>query len=133
MIILIYFINISLFISYVDIKKSLIPDKIIIPAIFGLVALKWLDGSLNLYDFVAMIIVLMIFVIPIMINMAFGGGDLRFGAFCALFLGIEQVGLFVLFAGVFHLLILSLLKKESYGFAPAMSLSALLAYMIGSL
>jgi Flp pilus assembly protein protease CpaA len=133
MIILIYFISIALFISIVDIKKSLIPDKIIIPAIFGLVLLKWLDESLSLSDFIAMIIVLTIFIVPIILNMSFGGGDLRFGAFCALFLGLEEVGFFILFAGVFHLLILGLLKKKSFGFAPAMSLSTLLAYMIGSL
>ena len=78
-----------------------------------------------------MIIVLIIFVIPIALDMAFGGGDLRFGAFCALFLGLALVGWFVLLSGVFHLLLLSLMKKKSFGFAPAMSVAALSAYLIG--
>ena len=133
MLILIYFIIVSVVVSYIDIKKSLILDVIIVPAILGLLALKWLDGSLLLSDLISVSIVLVIFVIPIVLNMAFGGGDLRFGAFSALFVGLESVGFFIMFAGVIHIIILSLLKKKSFGFAPAMSLSALLAYSIGKL
>jgi len=86
---------------------------------------------LSLYDLYSVVIVLVIFMIPIIFDMAFGGGDLRFGAFCALFLGLKLVGMFILLAGVIHLVILTILKKNSYGFAPAMSLSAMTAYIIG--
>jgi len=65
--------------------------------------------------------------------MAFGGGDLRFGAFCALFLGLNAVGWFIMLAGVIHLLVLTLLKKKSFGFAPAMSIAALMSYFIGQM
>ncbi len=65
--------------------------------------------------------------------MAFGGGDLRFGAFCALFVGLEGVGYFIIFSGLIHLIILAAVKKKSYGFAPAMSIAAILSYTIGKL
>jgi len=81
----------------------------------------------------AVALVLIIFLVPIVLNMAFGGGDLRFGAFCALFLGLNAVGYFIMFAGVIHLLILILLKRKSFGFAPAMSIAALLSYFIGQM
>jgi len=102
-----------------------------LPAFVILIFLKWFDSSLVLQDGVAVILVLFIFLIPIILNMAFGGGDLRFGAFCALFLGLNAVGWFIMLAGVLHLTILGLVKNSSFGFAPAMSLAAILSYFIG--
>ncbi|ADN09887.1 prepilin peptidase [Sulfurimonas autotrophica] len=133
MIILVYFIIIAFIISYIDSKKRIIPDKIIIPAFVGLLILKWLDASLSLNDAIAVILILVIFLVPIILNMAFGGGDLRFGAFCALFVGLGSIGYFIMLSGIIHLLILGILKKKSYGFAPAMSAAAIISYFIGKL
>ena len=103
------------------------------PAILILLLVKWFESAINSEDFIAAFIVMAVFMVPIVLDMAFGGGDLRFGAFCALFLGLDQIGWFVLIAGSLHLLILALLGKKSFGFAPAMSLAALSAYLIGIL
>ncbi len=73
-------------------------------------------------------IVLFLFAVPIFFNMAFGGGDLRFGVFAALFTGLEGVGFFILYSGLIHLMMLALLNKKSFAFAPSMSLAAILAY-----
>lgn len=131
LIIFTFFILVASYISYVDSKTRIIPDKIMFPAFAVLVLLKWLDGSLSYYDLIAVSIVLFIFLIPIVLNMAFGGGDLRFGAFCALFLGLKGIGWFIMLAGIIHLIILGLLRKKSFGFAPAMSMAALISYFIG--
>jgi len=133
MIIFVYFIIIAFIISYIDSKKRVIPDKITIPAFIGLIILKWLDTSLSLNDAIAVIVILVIFLVPIIFNMTFGGGDLRFGAFCALFVGLEGIGYFILFSGIIHLMLLGILKKKSYGFAPAMSAAAIISYTIGKL
>jgi len=130
---LVLFIGIAFLISYIDIKSSIIPDKIMIPAIAFMIILKYFDNSLSINDLIAISIVFIIFVIPIALNMAFGGGDIRFGVFCALFLGLAQIGYFVIFAGLVHLAVLFILKRQSFGFAPAMSLATLLAYGIGNL
>ncbi len=133
MIVLVYFIIIAFLISYIDSKKRIIPDKIIIPAFVGLLILKWFEASLSLGDAIAVVLILAIFLIPIILNMAFGGGDLRFGAFCALFVGLGSIGYFIILSGVIHLAILSILKKKSYGFAPAMSIAAIISYTLGQL
>ncbi|WP_457750246.1 A24 family peptidase [Sulfurimonas sp.] len=133
MIVFVYFIIIASLISYIDSKKRIIPDKIIFPALIGLVFLKFLDNSLSVNDAIAVGLVLAVFIIPVVLNMAFGGGDLRFGAFCALFVGLEQVGYFILFAGTLHLVLLSIVKKKSYAFAPAMSIAAIISYGLGKI
>jgi len=120
-----FFITVSLLISYIDIRKGYIYDRIIIPAFVLLALLKYIDNSLCLYDLYAVLLVLGVFLIPIIFNMAFGGGDLRFGAFCALFVGLEGSGYFILLSAITHLILLIALQKKSFAFAPAMSVGAL--------
>jgi len=133
MLALLFFITISGIISYIDIKSGLILDKIMFPSFVILLLIKYLENSLSMYDLIAIVIVLIIFIIPIILNMAFGGGDLRFGVFCALFLGLAPIGYFIMLSGLFHVILLAVLKKTSFPFAPAMSLGALGSYMVGSL
>lgn len=133
MLILAFFIFVSIVISYIDIKKGLILDKIMFPSFLVLLLLKYLDNSLGIQELIAIAIVLVIFVIPIIFNMAFGGGDLRYGAFAALFVGLAPIGYFIMLSGLLHVILLTILKKKSFPFAPAMSLGALGAYIIGSL
>jgi len=133
MLILVYFIVIAFMISYIDFKKNIIPDKIIIPAILLLIVLKLYENNLSLYDVTAVSLVLLIFVIPIIFDMEFGGGDLRYGVFCALFTGLNTIGYFIMLSGIIHLLILGITKRRSHGFAPAMSLAAMLSYFIGKI
>ena len=133
MVALLFFIIVAFLISYIDIKKGFILDKITFPAILTLGLIKYFDNSLDLNTIIAIVIISILFVIPIVLNMAFGGGDLRFGLFSALFLGLEPLGYFILFSGLFHLVLLSILKKKSFAFAPAMSAGAIAAYIVGKL
>ena len=130
---LLFFITISGIISYIDLKIGLILDKIIFPSFIILLVLKYFEHTLAFDNLIAIVIVLIIFVIPIILNMAFGGGDLRYGAFAALFLGLEPIGYFIMLSGLIHVILLTILKKESFPFAPAMSLGTLGAYLIGNL
>ena len=130
---LLFFIAVSGIVSYIDIKSGLILDKVMFPSFLILLLLKYFDKSLVVNDVIAIVIVLAIFVIPIIFNMAFGGGDLRFGAFCALFLGLAPIGFFIMFSGIIHTMLLIVLKKKSFAFAPSMSVGAMLAYIVGSL
>lgn len=128
MIALVIFIICSTFISWIDIKRSIIPDRIILPSIVLLAMVKWGEGNLEVTDLIAMAVVVAVFMVPIMFNMNFGGGDLRFGAFCALFLGLSPLGYFIALAGIVHLLIMAVLRKREFGFAPAMSIASLAVY-----
>ncbi len=131
--VLFFFTVIASIISYIDSKKGIIPDKIILPAIFFLLLLKYLEASVSFQNVIAMVIIVILFAIPVIFGFEFGGGDIRFGVFCALFIGLENLGVFLAGAGVLHLVILIILKKKSFGFAPAMSLAGLAAYFWGSL
>jgi prepilin signal peptidase PulO-like enzyme (type II secretory pathway) len=129
MILLYFFIIVGLIVSYYDWKYQVIPDVIILPSIFFMVVLKFLDGSLKTTDFIAVGVILTIFLIPILLNLEFGGGDLRFGVFSALFVGLEDLGYFVVVSGLLHLILLGIKKKNSFGFAPAMSFAAIGVYV----
>ena len=130
---LLFFITISGVISYIDVKTGLILDKIIFPSFIVLLVLKYFENTLAFENLIAIVIVLIIFVIPIILNMAFGGGDLRYGVFAALFLGLVPIGYFIMLSGIIHVILLTILKKNSFPFAPAMSLGAIGAYLIGNL
>jgi len=124
----VFFILISAIISWIDIKTSLIPDKIILPAIAAMVFLLFIEGTLDSSRLLAAAVVLAIFIVPVVLNLAFGGGDLRFGIFCALLVGLEGIGYFIALSGALHLLLLLSLRKSHFGFAPAMSTGALITY-----
>jgi prepilin signal peptidase PulO-like enzyme (type II secretory pathway) len=125
---LVIFIIGSAFISWIDWKHAVIPDKYILPLILILGMSKVLSGTFHITDLIAVVIVLIIFLIPIILNLNFGGGDLRFGAFCALFLGLAPLGYFIALAGIVHLMIMGVLRKKEFGFAPAMSIASLVVY-----
>ena len=116
-------------ISKIDFKTQIIPDKIIIPSIVVMVIIKFALGTLSFFDLYAVITISVVFLIPILFNMAFGGGDIRFGIFSALLVGLEGVGYFIVVAALMHLLLLLMLKKTELGFAPAMSLGATVVYI----
>lgn len=128
--VLLIFLSGALLMSWIDWKWQMLPDKISLPYIFALVAVKYFSGTLSIQDSIAAILVVVIFVIFIVLNMELGGGDIRFGIFSALFVGLENIGYFLAIAGVSHILLLYGMKKYSFGFVPAMSLSALIAWSI---
>ena len=124
-----FFIFIGVIISLIDWKYQVIPDVVILPAIFLITFIKLFEDSLKTTDFIASGIVLTLFLIPILLNLEFGGGDLRFGVFSAMLVGLEGLGYFIAVSGLLHLILLRLKKRKSFGFAPAMSLAAIGVYI----
>ncbi len=119
-------------ISYIDWRDQYIPDKIILPGIVLLVSIKFLENSLGYNDLIAAVIIVIVFILPIALGMNFGGGDIRFGIFAVVFVGLEGLGYFVILSALLHLVVLYLTKKRSGGFAPAMSVAALVIYILGN-
>lgn len=99
-----------------------------LPAITVLGIFLALEGTLAWETAVAVLIVVMVFVIPIVIGLALGGGDIRFGAFASMLVGLEGIGYFIAFAGLAHLVIAAVGRKKVFPFAPAMSIAAMAAY-----
>lgn len=98
------------------------------PAMLVLGILLAIEGRLTWEHAAAVVMVVGIFVIPIVMGLAFGGGDLRFGAFSAMLVGLEGAGYFVTCAGLVHLALSVAAGQKVFPFAPAMSVGALLSY-----
>lgn len=129
MTVILFFLG-ALLLTCIDWRHQIIPDLIVIPLIIVLILSKYVDQTLLISDGIALLIIVTIFVIPIAFNLEFGGGDVRFGAYCALFLGIGKIGYFVICAGLLHLLLLWIIRKKQFGFAPAMTLATFVCWIV---
>lgn len=111
-----------------DVKRFIIPDKIMLPSIAAMAVLKYYTGV----DLSTLLIcagsVFALFVVMLFFIDAFGGGDLRFGIFCALYLASFDILWFFVIAGAIQLLLLLVLRRKFWAFAPAMSIAALTAH-----
>lgn len=112
----------------VDWKIERIPDQIILPAILMMMVFLFSQGRLDSQHMMAAIIIMVLFAIPVVLGLGFGGGDVRYGVFCALLTGLPGIGWFVLTAALTHLALLLTFRRTQAGFAPAMSVGALVAY-----
>jgi leader peptidase (prepilin peptidase) / N-methyltransferase len=125
---LLFFLAVAAVVSVIDWRSQLIPDNIILPSILLLMVIKYMESALRIYDIAAMGVTALLFALFIFFHMRLGGGDIRYGVFCTLFVGWEQLGWFIMAAGLFHLLLMAVTHRREGAFAPAMSLGALLAY-----
>lgn len=129
---LLFFIVGGGILAVIDYKKHIIPDILSIPSIAVLLLIKFFEkGSIG-SEIAAVCTVLAIFLILLYFFADFGGGDLRFGALCAAFLGFGDMFVFFIMAGLLHLSMLSFLKTKVAGFAPAMFAAALLTNLFSA-
>jgi len=114
------YILFSLPILYEDIKYQNIPDRYSLSAILILLFLIWyLDYPLK-PALIAAAFILVVFLIPLLFGMDFGGGDLRYGVMSALVVGFPDIAYWLIVSSVIHVLILAIARKSVFGFAPAM-------------
>jgi len=123
------YIIIGFYITIHDIKHKIIPDVVILPSIIFLIFLRFLDGSINLEYLYAIMFIVTVFVFPILLNLRFGGGDIRFGIFSAILLSFPNIVWFIIISSLFHLLVLLILKKKEYPFAPSMFMASIVVYL----
>ena len=124
--VLFVYILFSLPILYEDIRYQNIPDKFSLPAIVAEVGLLWYFHVPLVPALVAAGFVLAVFLIPLFLGMDFGGGDLRYGVMSALVVGFPEIAYWLILAATVHLLILLLMRRSVFGFAPAMFIATIL-------
>lgn len=129
---LLFFVLIGGVVAIIDYKKEVIPDKIMLPSIVILALISHFEGSLELNHLLAALLVGLFFVILLYFFADFGGGDIRFGVFCALFLGFPDIFVFFIIAGLIHTGVLAASLKKTVGFAPAMFVSSLATKLFAS-
>lgn len=123
---LIIYILFSLPILYHDIKYQDIPDKYSLSAIvLTLFSLYFFNHDMTT-SLIAAGFIFVVFLIPIVFNMNFGGGDIRYGILSALIVGFPQVAYWLILAATLHLFLLLVIRKQIFGFAPAMFIATIL-------
>lgn len=120
----------SLPILYHDIRYQDIPDRYSLPAIVVIVLLRWYLGVPLVPALIAAAFILFVFLIPLLFGMDFGGGDLRYGVMSAMVVGFPDIAYWLILAAVLHLLILLIVRRQIFGFAPAMFLATVLLPLI---
>lgn len=129
---LLFFLVAGGLIAIIDYKKNIIPDILSIPSILIMFAIKLYENGTIVNEIKMMVLVLFIFVLLIYFFNDFGGGDLRFGALCAVFIGSIDIFLFFIVSGIVQAFALSVSGKKVIGFAPAMFIGALTAKLFGA-
>lgn len=119
-----FFLICGAIIAFIDYKKHIIPDILSIPSVIILLCIKFYEQGGIGSELAAVLAVVIIFLILLYFFADFGGGDLRYGALCAVFLGFNDIFIFFIIVGILHALLLLLLRAKIMGFAPSMFIAA---------
>lgn len=103
----------SLFLSYTDYKKFLVPNNIMITMAIMMLVFGLLESKIYLSSIALMVVVLLFFVGIMLINrqMILGGGDIKYMMVVALYLGIKPFALFLVATGIFQTIALLYMQK----------------------
>lgn len=122
----------SLFLSYTDFKKFLVPNDIIITMSIMLLVFGLMESKLYISSIILSLVVLFFFIAVMLINrqMILGGGDIKYVMIVALYLGIKPFALFLVITGIlqtFALLYVQKVKKRKIApMVPMMFLSTVI-------
>lgn len=128
----------SLFLSYSDYKRYLVPNNMLLALFVFMLSYGFLENQLNIYStitplFVLFALILLIVVFP---KMKFGGGDIKYMVLVALFLEPLQFAYFLIITGVlqfFTMVYVQLLKKEvKTAMVPVMFMSVFITQLMFS-
>ncbi len=126
----------SIIISYIDCKKRLIPNILLITLSTILLIFGYIENNLNIYSFFVLLLILFFFVIIIIIfpKMILGGGDIKYFMVVALYLHPLYFPIFLLFCGIFQMILLiyfqKIKKRRTAPMAPAILFSVLFTEII---
>jgi len=103
----------SLFLSYTDFKKFLVPNDLVLTMTLMLLVFGFLESKIYISSIVLSLGVLIFFSTLMLINrnMILGGGDIKYMMLIALFLPLKSFALFLLITGVLQTLALLYMQK----------------------
>jgi len=126
----------SLFLSYSDFKKYLVPNYTLLALFLFLISYGFLENKLNIYSFITPFLVLLFLVILILLrpNMRFGGGDIKYLVLVALFLEPLQFAYFLIITGItqfFYMIYIQIINKNiKTAMVPSMFLSVIITQQL---
>lgn len=126
----------SLLLSYIDCKKRLIPNFVLGTLTLFLLIFGYLEDSLNIYSFIVLLLILIFFVIILLVipKMILGGGDIKYFMVVSIYLQPILFPLFLLFCGIFQLVLLiyfqKIQKRRTAPMAPAILLAVCITEIV---
>lgn len=129
----------SLFLSYTDFKKFLVPNNLIITMFIMLFVFGFLESKLYISSIILSLLVLLFFIAIMLINrqIILGGGDIKYMMVVALYLGIQSFALFLVVTGLLQTLTLlytqKVKKRRIAPMVPMMFLSTILVEILVAL
>lgn len=129
----------SLFLSYTDFKKFLVPNDLIITMSIMLLVFGLMESKIYISSIVLSLIVLLFFIAIMLINrqIILGGGDIKYIMIVAIYLGLQPFALFLIVTGVlqtFALIYMQKVKKRKIApMVPMMFLSTIIVEILVTL
>ena len=123
----------SFILAYIDYKKAIVPNDILLSMFLMLVIFGILESKLNVISFFIALLVLFFFSILVLINrkMILGGGDIKYMMVVAIFIEPLLFPFFLVITGIFQSILLIFVKtvdqKNSAVMVPSMVLSVVIS------
>jgi Flp pilus assembly protein protease CpaA len=98
----------SLFLSYTDSKKFLVPNDLILSLALMLFVFGFLESKIYISSIILALCILALFIGILLLNRTqiLGGGDIKYMILVGVFLGLEKFFLFLIISGVLQTLAL---------------------------
>lgn len=103
----------SLFLSFTDYKKFIVPNNIVIAMSIMMLVFGFIESKIYISSIVLSLIVLIFFIVLMLIKpkMILGGGDIKYMMIIALFLGVQAFALFLIITGLLQTIALLYIQK----------------------
>jgi leader peptidase (prepilin peptidase) / N-methyltransferase len=103
----------SLFLSYTDFKKFLVPNDLIISMSVMLIIFGLIESKIYVSSIILVSLVLLFFIVIMLINkqMILGGGDIKYMMIVALYMGVKPFAIFLIVTGILQTITLLYTQK----------------------
>jgi leader peptidase (prepilin peptidase) / N-methyltransferase len=126
----------SLFLSFTDFKKFLVPNDLIITMSLMLLVFGFFESKIYISSIVLSLLILSFFIVIMLINRQFiiGGGDIKYMMIVGLYLGLSSFALFLIVTGILQtitlLYIQNVNKRKIAPMVPVMFLSVIITEIL---
>jgi leader peptidase (prepilin peptidase) / N-methyltransferase len=133
---LIIFYIFSIFLSYTDYKKFLVPNNLILSMATMLLVFGFIESKIYISSIILSLLVLLFFIVIMLINrqIILGGGDIKYMMIVALYLGVQSFALFLVITGLlqtFAIIYVQNVKKRKIApMVPMMLISTIIVEVL---
>ncbi|MDD2291151.1 MAG: prepilin peptidase [Aliarcobacter sp.] len=126
----------SLFLSFTDFKKFLVPNDLIITMGLMLLVFGFFESKIYISSIILSLLILSFFIVIMLINRQFiiGGGDIKYMMIVGLYLGLSSFALFLIVTGILQTITLlyvqNVNKRKIAPMVPVMFLSVIITEIL---